>query len=161
MQQQIVPCLWFDTEAEPAAEFYTSLFDDSRIITISRYGEAGPREAGLVMVVEFELRGQRFMALNGGPEYKFGPAISFRITCETQAELDRYWEKLAEGGQEVQCGWLTDRFGLSWQIVPEGMAELLGDADPERARRATEAMLSMKKLDLEEMRRAAEAASAI
>jgi predicted 3-demethylubiquinone-9 3-methyltransferase (glyoxalase superfamily) len=158
MPQKIVPNLWFDSEAEDAAAFYTSVFDDSRIVNITRYTEAGPREAGMVMTVEFELDGQRFVGINGGPEFAFDEAVSFAIECETQDEVDYYWEKLSEGGEEGQCGWLKDRFGLSWQVVPTGMEELFADPDPERARRAMEAMLKMNKLDVEALRRAADGA---
>ncbi len=156
MVHKIVPSLWFDTQAEEAAEFYTSLFPDSRIVGISRYGEAGPREPGSVMTVEFELNGQRFVGINGGPEFTFDEAISFQIGCETQEEVDRYWTALTEGGEESMCGWCKDRFGLSWQVIPDGLGELLGDSDPERAKRATEAMFGMKKLDIDAMRRAAD-----
>jgi predicted 3-demethylubiquinone-9 3-methyltransferase (glyoxalase superfamily) len=160
MQQRIVPNLWFDTEAQEAAEFYTSVFPNSRIVGVTHYTEAGPRDAGMVMTVEFELDGQRLVGINGGPEFKFDEAVSFEIECETQEEVDYYWERLSEGGTEGQCGWLKDRFGLSWQVVPAGMAELFADADPERARRAMEAMLGMGKLDAAELQRAAECASA-
>jgi predicted 3-demethylubiquinone-9 3-methyltransferase (glyoxalase superfamily) len=156
MQQKIIPNLWFDTEAEEAAAFYTSVFDDSRIVNVARYTEAGPREAGTVMIVEFELRGQRFVAINGGPQFKFDEAISFQIDCETQQEVDYYWERLTEGGEESQCGWLKDRYGLSWQVTPAGMEELFAGSDPERANRAMEAMLKMRKLDIEALRRAAD-----
>jgi predicted 3-demethylubiquinone-9 3-methyltransferase (glyoxalase superfamily) len=158
--QKIVPNLWFDAEAEQAAEFYISVFKNSRIVNVSHYGEAGPREAGMVMTVDFELDGQRFTGINGGPDFKFDEAVSFLISCETQDEVDYYWEALTEGGQESQCGWLKDRFGLSWQVVPAGMEELFGDSDPERAKRAMEAMLKMRKLDLEELRRAADGVTA-
>ncbi|HEU4977186.1 MAG TPA: VOC family protein [Baekduia sp.] len=157
MQGPIVPNLWFDTEAEAAAEFYTSIFPSSRIVSVSRYTEAGPREAGSVLTVEFELGGQRFIGINGGPQFPHTEAVSFLISCQDQEELDRYWDALLDGGgQEGQCGWLKDRFGVSWQVVPTGMAELFSDPDRERSRRAMEAMLSMKKLDIEAMRRAAE-----
>jgi predicted 3-demethylubiquinone-9 3-methyltransferase (glyoxalase superfamily) len=156
MQQKIVPNLWFDTEAEEAAGFYVSVFKDARIIGMTRYGEAGPRPAGTVMTVEFELAGQRFVGINGGPQFTFDEAVSFQITCEDQEEVDYYWERLTEGGQEIQCGWLKDRFGLSWQVVPTGMDEALNDPDPERARRAMEAMLGMVKLDIAAIRSAAD-----
>lgn len=130
---KITPCLWFDTEAEQAATFYTSVFPDSAVTEISRYGEAGPRPAGTVMVVNFELDGQPFSALNGGPEFTVDEAVSFVVECQDQAEVDRYWEALTEGGQEVQCGWLKDRFGVSWQIVPTAVHETVGGPDP-RAR---------------------------
>jgi len=160
MQQRITPNLWFDTEAEEAAEFYTSVFKDSRIVGITHYTDAGPREAGMVMTVEFELDGQRFVGINGGPEFKFDEAVSLEIKCETQDEVDYYWERLSDGGEEGQCGWLKDRFGLSWQVVPSGMEELFADSDPERARRTMEAMLEMRKLDIGALRRAAEGAPA-
>ncbi len=156
MQAKITPFLWFDTEAEEAAQFYVSVFENSRIVNVTHYGEAGPREAGMAMVVEFELAGQRFHALNGGPQFTFDEAISFVISCESQNEVDQLWERLTDGGEESQCGWLKDRFGVSWQVVPAGLSELIGDPDPERARRATEAMLGMRKLDLEAMRAAAD-----
>jgi predicted 3-demethylubiquinone-9 3-methyltransferase (glyoxalase superfamily) len=153
--QKITPNLWFDTEAEEAAEFYTSIFPNSRVLDVARYTEAGPRPAGGVMTVRFELDGQQFVAINGGPQFPFTEAISLQITCRDQDEVDRFWERLSEGGEESQCGWLKDRYGLSWQVVPDGMAEVFGDADPERARRAMEAMLKMGKLDIAELRRAA------
>jgi predicted 3-demethylubiquinone-9 3-methyltransferase (glyoxalase superfamily) len=156
MKQRIVPNLWFDTEAEEAAEFYTSIFDDSRIVNVTRYTEAGPREAGMVMTVEFEIEGQRFIGINGGPEFRFDEAVSFEIECETQDEIDYFWEKLTDGGEESQCGWLRDRFGLSWQVVPKGMEEVFADDDPERASRAMKAMLGMRKLDLAALRAAAD-----
>jgi len=154
--QRIVTNLWFDTEAEEAAEFYTSIFKDSRIVHVARYTEAGPRPAGMVMTVEFELDGQRFIGINGGPEFKFDEAISLMINCETQDEIDYYWERLTEGGEESQCGWLKDRYGLSWQVVPTGMDEVFSDPDPERARRAMEALLKMRKLDIAALRSAAD-----
>jgi predicted 3-demethylubiquinone-9 3-methyltransferase (glyoxalase superfamily) len=156
MQQKIVPNLWFDTEAEEAAAFYTSVFENSRIVNITRYTEAGPREAGSVMTVEWELEGQRFIGINGGPEFTFDEAVSFMIDCETQEEIDYYWERLSEGGSEGPCGWLKDRFGLSWQVVPTGMEELFADPDPRRAERAIAALLKMGKIDLAELRRAAD-----
>lgn len=157
MQQEIVPNLWFDTQAEEAAEFYVSIFPSSKILNVARYTEAGPRPAGTVMTVEFVLNGNRFIGINGGPEFTFDEAVSFMITCEDQDELDRCWDALlAGGGQEGPCGWLKDRFGVSWQVVPAGMAEIFGDPDPERSRRAMEAMFTMKKLDVEALRRAAD-----
>jgi predicted 3-demethylubiquinone-9 3-methyltransferase (glyoxalase superfamily) len=156
MQQKITPNLWFDTEAEEAAAFYTSVFENSRIVNVARYTEAGPRPAGMVMTVEFELDGQRFIAINGGPEFTFDEAVSLMITCETQDEVDRYWERLSEGGEEGPCGWLKDRYGLSWQVVPSGMEELFADPDPKRAERAMQAMFGMRKLDIEALRRAAD-----
>jgi predicted 3-demethylubiquinone-9 3-methyltransferase (glyoxalase superfamily) len=156
MPQKIVTNLWFDTEAEEAANFYVSVFDNSRIVNVTRYPDAGPREAGMVMTVDFELDGQRFTGINGGPEFKFDEAISLLINCETQEEVDHYWEKLTDGGEESQCGWLKDRYGLSWQVVPAGMEELFADEDKQRADRAMQAMLKMRKLDIEELRRAAD-----
>lgn len=156
LQPRITPCLWFDTESEPAAAFYTSVFENSRILNVTHYTEAGPREAGMVLTVEFELDGQRFIALNGGPQFTFDEAVSFTITCETQEEVDYYWDALGEGGSYGPCGWLRDRFGLAWQVVPDGMVELFSDPDPERARRAMAAMLKMSKLDIAEMRQAAD-----
>jgi predicted 3-demethylubiquinone-9 3-methyltransferase (glyoxalase superfamily) len=161
MLQKITPNLWFDTEAEQAAEFYTSLFQHSRIVSSTRYTEAGPREAGMVMTVDFELEGQRFTGINGGPEFKFDEAVSFVINCEDQEEIDYFWERLAsEGGQEGPCGWVKDRFGLSWQVVPGGMEELLNDPDAERANRAMAAMLNMRKVDIAALRAAADGVTA-
>jgi predicted 3-demethylubiquinone-9 3-methyltransferase (glyoxalase superfamily) len=160
MQQKIIPNLWFDTEAEEAATFYMSVFKNSRIVNVARYTEAGPRPAGTVMTVEFELDGQRFVGINGGPEFTFDEAVSFQITCDDQAEVDYYWERLAEGGEESQCGWLKDRYGLSWQVVPTGMDELFSDPDPARAERAMKAMLGMRKLDIAALRRAADGGAA-
>ncbi|MGZ5325208.1 MAG: VOC family protein [Solirubrobacterales bacterium] len=156
MQQKITPNLWFDTEAEEAAEFYTSVFKNSQIVNVTHYTEAGPREAGMVLTVEFELDGQRFVAINGGPEFKFDEAVSFEIDCETQDEVDYYWDALTEGGKESMCGWLQDKYGLSWQVVPTGMEELFAGPDPERAKRAMEAMLKMRKLDIAALRSAAD-----
>ena len=152
---KITPCLWFDTQGEEAANLYTSVFENSRIIGVTRYGSAGPREEGMVMTVDFELDGARFVALNGGPELGFNEAISFMVNCDSQDEIDHFWTKLAEGGEEGPCGWLKDRFGVSWQVVPSGLEELLTDPDPERAQRAMKAMLGMKKLDVAELQRAA------
>ncbi|HTR89777.1 MAG TPA: VOC family protein [Solirubrobacteraceae bacterium] len=160
MKQRITTNLWFDTEAEEAANFYVSVFENSRILEISRYTEAGPRPAGTVMVVSFELDGQRFVAINGGPEFKFSEAISLQIACESQAEVDYYWERLCEGGSESQCGWLKDRYGLSWQVTPNGMGELFAGPDPERAMRAMTAMRQMKKLDINALRQAADGVAA-
>jgi len=156
--QKITPFLWFDTQAEEAANFYVSLFPNSRIVNVSHYTEAGPREAGMVMTVEFELDGQRFVGINGGPEFTFDEAVSFQIDCETQDEVDSYWERLTDGGEESQCGWLKDRYGLSWQVTPAGIEELFADPDPARAERAMQAMLGMRKLDLAAMRAAADGA---
>ena len=157
MPQKIVPNLWFDTEAEEAAEYYCSVFKDSRILSKAHYTEAGPREAGMVMTVEFELDGQRFVGINGGPEFKFDEAVSFQITCQDQEEVDYYWDRLTgEGGQEGPCGWAKDRFGLSWQVVPAGMEEVFNDPDKDKAARAMKAMLGMRKLDIAALREAAE-----
>ncbi len=158
--QRISPCLWFDSEAEQATGFYTGIFKNSRIVTISRYGKAGfethHRQAGSVMVVLFELDGQEFTALNGGPVFKFNEAISFQVNCETQDDIDYYWEKLSAGGdpKAQQCGWLKDKYGVSWQIVPTIMAELFKDESSAKSQRAMEAMLRMKKLDIAELKRA-------
>src|SRR4051794_11392273 len=159
MQQKITPNLWFDTEAEEAASFYISVFKDGRIVSVNRYTEAGPREAGTVMTVEWEINGQRFIGINGGPEFQFSEAVSFLITCEDQEEIDYYWDKLTEGGSEGPCGWLKDRFGVSWQVAPTGMDELFADPDTERARRAMEAMFQMKKLDIATLKAAADGAA--
>ena len=155
---KITPCLWFDTQGEEAANFYTGIFENSRILQVSRYGSAGPRPEGMVMVVNFELDGQEFMALNGGPEFTFDEAISFQVNCESQDEVDEFWAKLSDGGEEGPCGWLKDKFGVSWQIVPTVLDELVADPDPERAQRAMKAMLGMKKLDVAELQRAADQA---
>jgi predicted 3-demethylubiquinone-9 3-methyltransferase (glyoxalase superfamily) len=154
--QKITPFLWFDGKVEEAVTFYTSIFKDSKIVSMSRYGEAGPGTKGTVMSATFQLAGQQFMALNGGPQFTFSPAISFFVNCETQEEVDELWEKLSEDGQEQQCGWLTDKFGLSWQIVPSILGELLGDKDAEKARKVMEAMLKMVKIDVAALRRAYE-----
>ena len=156
MQQRIVPNLWFDGDAEQAAEFYVSVFPNSRVLGVTRYPEDSPGPAGSVMTVEWELDGQRFVGINGGPQFPFSEAVSFQITCKDQAEVDHYWDALVAGGQESQCGWLKDRYGLSWQVVPEGMEEVLQDPDSERAQRAMQAMLGMAKLDVEALRRAAD-----
>ena len=153
---KITPFLWFDNNAEEAVNFYISIFKNSRVKTVSRYSEAGPGEPGSVLTIVFEINGQEFMALNGGPQFKFSEAISFVIYCDTQAELDDYWQKLTAEGQEVQCGWLTDKFGLSWQVVPTITEKLLTDPDPEKVRRVSEAVLKMVKLDIAEMVRAYE-----
>ncbi len=151
----ITPFLWFDTEGEEAAAFYTSVFPNSRIVHVARYGEAGPRAAGTVMTVTFELDGQKFVALNGGPQFTFSEAISFQVSCESQEEVDAYWSKLSAGGEEGPCGWLKDRYGLSWQITPKALGDLLGDPDPERSQRVMQAMLKMKKIEIAELERAA------
>jgi predicted 3-demethylubiquinone-9 3-methyltransferase (glyoxalase superfamily) len=152
--QKITPFLWFDHEAENAATFYVSIFPKSKIVSVSRYGDAGPGPAGSAMTVEFELQGQRFIALNGGPMYKFTEAISFAVDCKTQEEVDRYWTKLSAGGEEGPCGWLKDRYGLSWQIVPSVLSQLVTDADRAKAKRAMQAMLKMKKLDIAALKKA-------
>jgi predicted 3-demethylubiquinone-9 3-methyltransferase (glyoxalase superfamily) len=146
--QAFTTCLWFDTEGEAAANFYTSIFKDSRLGRVGRYTEAGPGPAGAVMVVEFELNGQKFVALNGGPQFRFNEAISFQIPCADQDEVDYYWSKLSEGGQEVACGWLKDKYGLSWQVVPTVLIDMISDPDPEKASRVTGAMLAMTKFDI-------------
>ncbi len=154
---KITPFLWFDDQAEEAANFYVSVVPDSRIEQVTRYGKAGPGPTGSVMTVRFSLAGNEFVALNGGPEhYGFDESISFVINCATEEELDHYWSTLTDGGEEIACGWLKDRYGLRWQIVPEGLFEVLGDPDPERAQRAMTAMMTMKKLDLRAMREAAD-----
>ena len=146
--QKITPFLWFDDQAEEAANFYVKTFKNSKILSVSRYGEAGPGENGKVMVVSFELNGQEFSALNGGPIFKFSEAISFYVHCETQQEVDELWDKLSAGGEPGQCGWLKDKYGLSWQIVPNILGELLGDVNREKADRVTQAMLKMHKLEI-------------
>jgi predicted 3-demethylubiquinone-9 3-methyltransferase (glyoxalase superfamily) len=146
--QKITPFLWFDKEAEEAANFYVSVFSNSKIESVSRYGEAGPGQKGTVMSVIFELEGQPFYALNGGPHYKFTPAISLFVNCETQEEVNVLWEKLCEGGKPIRCGWLTDKYGLSWQIIPSILSKLLQSADREKSNRAMKAMLGMDKLDI-------------
>jgi len=152
--QKITPSLWFDDQAEEAMDFYVSVFKNSRVASIIRYGEAGPGAAGTVMTANFVLDGQEFVALNGGPQFTFSPAISFVVNCTTQAEVDELWEKLSAGGKEVQCGWLVDRYGLSWQIVPTALVEMLNDPDPVKANRVMQAMLQMVKLDIAGLRRA-------
>ncbi|GGP44317.1 VOC family protein [Streptomyces abikoensis] len=149
--QKITPCLWFDDQAEEAATFYTSVVPGSRIVEIRRYGEAGPRPAGMVMTVEFELAGQRFLALNGGPDFTFNEAISLSVDCASQEEVDELWSALGEGGSEGPCGWLKDKYGVSWQIVPRALTELLGDPDPVKSQRVMRAMLGMKKIDIQEL----------
>ena len=152
---ELTACLWFDTDGEEAAKFYTAVFPNSQITHVSRYGEAGPRPAGTVMTVSFELDGKPFLALNGGPEFSFSEAISFQVDCKSQDEVDHYWNALADCGEEGPCGWLKDRFGLSWQIVPSRLPELLSDTDREKGRRVTAAMLRMRKIDIAELERAA------
>lgn len=161
MSQRITPNLWFDDNAEEAAEFYVSVFPNSKILNVIHYTESGMREAGMVMMVTFELDGERFVGINGGPQFKFTEAISLEISCESGEEQDHYWETLGEGGEFGPCGWLKDRYGLSWQVVPRGMEEIFSDPDPERADRAMAAMLKQSKLDLEEIRRAADGAAVI
>lgn len=157
--QKITPCLWFDNEAEDAANFYTSVFPNSKILDISRYSEGGPKPAGTVLTVSFELDGQPFTALNGGPELKFTEAVSFQVSCQTQDEVDEYWATLTEGGGEPgPCGWLKDRYGLSWQIIPTALPELLSDPDPARSQRVMTAMMAMGKIDIATLQRAADAA---
>jgi predicted 3-demethylubiquinone-9 3-methyltransferase (glyoxalase superfamily) len=155
---KITPCLWFDTQGEEAAKFYTSIFPNSKIVHVTHFGSAGPRPEGMVMTVLFELAGQEFVALNGGPEFTFDEAVSFQVNCDSQAEVDEYWAKLSEGGQEGPCGWLKDKFGLSWQIVPTLLDDLIRDPDDAKAQRVMKAMLSMGKLDAAELQRAADAA---
>ncbi len=158
MQQKITPNLWFDTEAEDAATFYTSVFENSRIVNVTHYTEAGPRPAGMVMTVEFELDGQRFVGINGGPQFTFDEAVSFQIDCETQDEIDYYWERLSEGGEEGPCGWLKDRYGLSWQVIPAKFLELVSDPDPAKSQAVLRAMLGMKKLVVSELQEAYDSA---
>ena len=152
--QKISSFLWFDSQAEEAAKFYTSLFKNSKITSLNRYGEAGPGPKGSVMTVAFELEGQEFVALNGGPNYKFSPAISFLVHCKDQSEVDYFWERLAPGGEEIACGWLTDKFGLTWQIIPDGLSECISGDDEKGSQRAMEAMFQMKKLDIDVIRKA-------
>ncbi len=152
--QKIIPNLWFDTEAEEAANFYTSIFKNSQVGRVMRYGEAGPRPAGMVMTASFQLGGQDFTALNGGPDFKFNEAISLLVNCETQHEVDDLWDKLSEGGEKGPCGWLKDKFGVSWQIVPTVLDEMLQDEDTDRANRVMKAMLQMTKLDIEALENA-------
>jgi len=153
--QRITPCLWFDTQAEEAAEFYTSVFENSRIVDVTRFGDAGPRPSGMVMTVTFEIEGQEFVALNGGPEFTFDEAISFQVSCEDQTEVDRFWKLLSDGGEESQCGWLKDRFGVSWQIIPTQLPDLLSSPDAETSQRVMRAMLGMKKIDVAALEAAA------
>jgi predicted 3-demethylubiquinone-9 3-methyltransferase (glyoxalase superfamily) len=155
--KDLTTCLWFDTEGEAAANFYTSIFPSSKLGEISRYGAAGPRPEGTVMTVSFELNGQDFVALNGGPEFTFSEAISFQVLCEGQDEVDEFWTKLSEGGEQGPCGWLKDKFGVSWQVIPTALPELLGNPDREKAQRVMSAMMGMKKIEIDELERAAAA----
>jgi len=152
--QKITPFLWFDKEAEEAAKLYVSIFQNSKVGKVLRYGDTGPGPKGSVMTVSFELEGQQFTALNGGPQFKFTEAVSFVVHCETQAEVDHFWEKLTAGGRPVQCGWLKDKFGLSWQIVPNALIELLSDPDPKKSQRVMAAMMQMVKIDIAKLREA-------
>jgi predicted 3-demethylubiquinone-9 3-methyltransferase (glyoxalase superfamily) len=157
---ETVPCLWFDDQAEEAARHYTSIFPNSAVGKVTRYGPGMPAPEGSVMTVEFTLDGRPYTALNGGPQFTFSEAVSFQIMCADQAEVDHYWDRLTEGGEESMCGWLKDRFGVSWQVVPVGWAALLGDPDPERVRRATAALMTMKRIDVAAIERAADGAPA-
>jgi predicted 3-demethylubiquinone-9 3-methyltransferase (glyoxalase superfamily) len=153
--KSLTPCLWFDTEGEEAAAFYTSVFPNSKITDVARYGPGAPRPEGTVMTVTFELNGQEFVALNGGPNYTFNEAVSFQVSCEDQDEVDAYWSALSDGGEEGPCGWLKDRFGVSWQIVPAVLPELLSDPDREKSQRVMQAMLQMKKIEIRALEEAA------
>ena len=153
--QKITPCLWFDKQAEDAVKFYTSVFKDSKILRTSHYGEGMPGPAGTVMTISFLLQGQEFTALNGGPDFKFNEAVSLVVKCETQEEIDMFWEKLsADGGQKVECGWLKDKFGLSWQVVPAALDKMVSDSDPERSQKVMQELLRMKKLDIKTLEQA-------
>jgi len=152
--QKITTCLWFDNNAEEAVNFYTSIFKNSKVLEVSRWGEGGPGPEGSVLTMRFQLEGQEFQALNGGPQFKFTEAISLSVDCQSQEEVDELWEKLSEGGSEDQCAWLKDKFGLSWQIVPRALPELLADPDPEKSKRVMEAMLKMKKIDIKALQEA-------
>ena len=154
--QRITPFLWFDGKAEEAMNFYISIFKNSKVGRVTRYGEGGPEPKGTVMSATFQLEGQEFMALNGGPQFRFTPAISFFVNCETQQEVDELWEKLSEGGQKERCGWLKDKYGLSWQIIPSALGRMLGDKDPEKSKRVMEAMLQMDKIDIKGLQKAYE-----
>jgi len=154
--QKITPFLWFDNQAEEAMNFYVSIFKNSKTLSCTRYGDAGPGPKGTVIVASFELDGQEFMALNGGPRFKFTEAVSFVVSCETQAEIDEMWARLSAGGEESQCGWLKDKFGLSWQVVPPILSKLMQDKDPQKSNRVTEALLKMKKIDIATLQRAGE-----
>lgn len=155
--QQITPFLWFNDNAEEAVNFYTSIFKDAKILEVARYGDAGPGPKGSVMTMKFRLNGLEFVALNGGPHYTFTHAVSFVVNCKDQAEVDHYWDKLVEGGKPVQCGWLTDKYGLSWQITPTILLELIKDKDPAKAKRVMEAMMKMVKIDIPKLEEAANA----
>lgn len=155
--KRITPFLWFDREAEEAANFYISVFKNSKLGKVTRYGKSGPLPAGTVMTIEFELDGQPFAALNGGPHFKFTEAVSFSIRCDSQTDVDHYWTNLSKGGEESMCGWLKDKFGLSWQVVPTILIDMLGDPDPGKAQRVTQAMLTMKKIDIPTLQRAYDA----
>jgi predicted 3-demethylubiquinone-9 3-methyltransferase (glyoxalase superfamily) len=155
MNDKLVTCLWFDTQGEDAARYYTSIFPNAKLGKITRYGPAGPRPEGTVMTVGFELMGQEFVALNGGPEFTFNEAISFQVLCENQAEVDKYWETLSDGGEQGPCGWVRDRFGVSWQVVPTALPRLLEQPDAQKAQRVMQAMMGMKKLVIEELEQAA------
>ena len=152
--QKISPFLWYNDNAEEAVNFYTSIFRNSKILAVARYGEAGPGPKGSVMTINFQIEGHEFIALNGGPHFKFNEAISFSVDCENQEEVDELWEKLSQGGQKSQCGWLKDKYGLSWQINPRILGEMLSDKDPEKAKRVMEAMLQMEKIDIKTLRQA-------
>ena len=152
--QKITPFLWFDGKAEEAANFYVSIFKNSKIVSVSRYGDAGPGPKGSVMTVTFQLEGQEFIGLNGGPHYTFSPAISFFINCQTQGEVDELWKKLSAGGSDLQCGWLKDKYGVSWQIIPTALLELMQDKDPVKSQRVFKAMLQMTKIDIDGLKRA-------
>ena len=154
--QKITPFLWFDNQAEEAANFYVSIFKNSKIVTVTRYGEAGPGPEGSAMTVVFQLDGQEFIALNGGPQFKFTEAISFAVYCKTQQEVDEFWEKLSAGGEEGPCGWLKDKYGVSWQIIPTALGQMLQDKDPQKSRNVMQAMLQMTKIDIATLRRAYE-----
>jgi predicted 3-demethylubiquinone-9 3-methyltransferase (glyoxalase superfamily) len=152
--QKITPFLWYDHQAEDAANFYVAIFPNSKIVKVSRYGEGGPGPAGTAMTVEFQLEGQTFIALNGGPHFKFTEAVSFVVNCQDQKEVDFYWDRLSAGGGEVQCGWLKDKFGLSWQVVPAALGKLMSSPDPERSKRVVKAFMAMKKLDIQTLQQA-------
>jgi predicted 3-demethylubiquinone-9 3-methyltransferase (glyoxalase superfamily) len=156
--QKITPSLWFDNQAEEAAKFYTSLFKDSKITNVTRYGESGPGPAGSVLTVTFELAGQEFVALNGGPQFKFTEAVSLTVNCDTQAEVDRYWDELSEGGETQECGWLKDKYGLSWQVVPTALEAMISDPDPAKSESVMKALMQMQKLDLGVLQQAYEQA---